>query len=85
MIYVTGDTHGDITRFKSSEMKKLSRGDTLIIAGDFGFIWDDSKQEKAALKKQDEKNVKSHAESVPETFRDFRTAERAFGRNDYRI
>ena len=58
MIYVTGDTHGDITRFKSSEMKKLSRGDTLIIAGDFGFIWDDSKQEKAALKKLAEKNFR---------------------------
>jgi len=58
VIYVTGDTHGDITRFKSSEMKKLSRGDTLIIAGDFGFIWDDSKQEKAALKKLAEKNFR---------------------------
>ena len=58
MIYVTGDTHGDITRFKSSEMKKLSRGDTLIIAGDFGFIWNDSKQEKAALKRLAEKNFR---------------------------
>ena len=55
MIYVTGDTHGDITRFKSPEMKKVSRGDTLIIAGDFGFLWDNSKQEKAALKKLTEK------------------------------
>lgn len=55
MIYVTGDTHGDISRFKSPEMKKLSRDDTLIIAGDFGFIWNDSKAERAALKKLTEK------------------------------
>ena len=55
MIYVTGDTHGDITRFKSPEMKKLGRGDTLIIAGDFGFLWNNSKEEKAALKKLAEK------------------------------
>lgn len=56
VIYVTGDTHGDITRFKSPEMKKLRRGDTLIIAGDFGFLWDDSRQERANLKKLAEKD-----------------------------
>lgn len=56
MIYVTGDTHGDITRFKSPEIRKLGRGDTLIIAGDFGFFWDNSKQERAALKKLADKN-----------------------------
>ena len=51
MIYVTGDTHGDMTRFKDPQMKKLGRGDTLIICGDFGFIWDGSKREAAALRK----------------------------------
>ena len=51
MIYVTGDTHGDIERFKAPEFKKIHRGDTLIICGDFGFLWDNSKQEAAALKK----------------------------------
>ena len=56
MIYVTGDTHGDITRFKSPEIKKIGRGDTLIIAGDFGFLWDGSKQEQAALKKLEDKS-----------------------------
>ena len=56
MIYVTGDTHGDISRFKSPEMKSVGRGDTLIIAGDFGFLWNGSKAEKAALKKLSEKN-----------------------------
>lgn len=51
MIYVTGDTHGDFERFKDPQMKKLHRGDTLIICGDFGFIWDGSEREKNVLKK----------------------------------
>lgn len=51
MIYVTGDTHGDLSRFKDPQMKKLGKGDTLIVCGDFGFIWDNSKREQAALKK----------------------------------
>lgn len=49
MVYVTGDTHGDINRFR--DMKKLKRGDTLIICGDFGFFWDGSKKEQSILKK----------------------------------
>lgn len=51
MIYVTGDTHGDIERFRDAQFKKLHRGDTLIICGDFGFIWNGSKREKSVLKK----------------------------------
>lgn len=50
LIYVTGDLHGDITRFKSKEFKKLRRRDTLIVCGDFGFLWDNSKQEQKILK-----------------------------------
>lgn len=51
MIYVTGDTHGDVERFRDAQFKKLRRGDTLIICGDFGFIWNGSKKEKSVLKK----------------------------------
>ena len=51
MIYVTGDLHGDVERFRSKELKKLKRGDTLIVCGDFGFVWNDSAKEKALLKK----------------------------------
>lgn len=51
LIYVTGDTHGDINRFRDPEMRKIRGGDTLIICGDFGFLWDGSKKEQAALKK----------------------------------
>lgn len=51
MIYITGDTHGDIDRFKTPEMRKLRKGDTLIICGDFGFIWDSSRRESSKMKK----------------------------------
>lgn len=51
MIYLTGDLHGDMERFKSKEIKKLKKGDTLIVCGDFGFVWDGSKKEKSILKK----------------------------------
>lgn len=41
MIYVTGDTHGDIEEFKERmQDKNLDSQDTLIICGDFGFDWD---------------------------------------------
>lgn len=50
MIYVTGDIHGDLERFKSKAMKRLKKGDTLIVCGDFGFVWDGSKKEEKALK-----------------------------------
>lgn len=56
MIYVTGDTHGDFNRFKDPAFKKLKKGDILIICGDFGFIWDNSKHEQAILKKLEQKD-----------------------------
>ncbi len=51
MIYVTGDTHGDYRRFTQPVMRKIKKGDTLIVCGDFGFIWDNSKREQKILKK----------------------------------
>lgn len=49
MIYVTGDMHGQKDRFADKQMKKLKKGDTLLICGDFGFIWDGSQAENKAL------------------------------------
>ncbi len=49
MIYVTADTHGDMKRWKDPALRKLKKGDTLIVCGDFGFIWDGSKKEKRNL------------------------------------
>lgn len=50
MIYITGDTHGDVDRLSPSKLKSLKEGDTLIICGDFGFIWDNSKKEQKIIK-----------------------------------
>lgn len=50
MIYFTGDTHGDLSRFRSSAAKKLKKGDTVIICGDFGFVWNGSKEELSNIK-----------------------------------
>lgn len=51
MIYITGDIHGDYSRFKSPALRRLKKNDALIICGDFGFIWDGGKAEKKLLKK----------------------------------
>ena len=50
MILITGDTHGDLTRFGKRAVKKLKKNDALIICGDFGFIWDGSAAEKKRQK-----------------------------------
>lgn len=49
MIYVTGDTHGDLSGLKARGISKLKKGDYLIICGDFGFLWDGSAKEKRIL------------------------------------
>ena len=40
MVYITGDTHGDINCLKNPKLNKLGDKDYLIICGDFGFLWD---------------------------------------------
>jgi len=51
MILVTGDIHGDVKRFSDKRIKKLRKGDTLLICGDLGLIWDGSEKEKRVLKR----------------------------------
>lgn len=51
MICVMGDTHGDYSRFSHKKIKKLRKNDFLVICGDFGFVWDGSKQERSVLKR----------------------------------
>ena len=46
MVYVTGDMHGDLRHLKGAKLKK---GDTLIVCGDFGFVWYGDKRDTAAL------------------------------------
>ena len=50
MVYITGDTHGDPNRLAKNDLKFLQEGDTLIVCGDFGFIWDKSKSEQKNLR-----------------------------------
>ena len=48
-IFITGDTHGDFTRFKKSifyEQAELTKDDCVIITGDFGGIWDGGAEER---------------------------------------
>lgn len=52
MIYITGDTHGDISRFAEPYIPNestLTHSDCLIVCGDFGFIFTDSDNEKKNL------------------------------------
>ncbi len=51
MLYFTGDTHGEQERLSKAALRELSPGDTLIICGDFGFIWDHSAKEQKFLDK----------------------------------
>lgn len=51
MIYITGDTHGDIVRFVENNMddKKWTKKDCLIVCGDFGYIFLNDKREENIL------------------------------------
>lgn len=51
MIYVTADLHGDAERLGSKEIRQLKKGDTLIVLGDFGFLWQGTQKENSLLKK----------------------------------
>lgn len=50
MIYITGDTHGEQNRILQIQNEhSLTSEDTLIICGDFGFLWCNDKQENIFL------------------------------------
>jgi len=49
LVYITGDMHGDIERLYDKEFRKLKKGDTLIVCGDFGYIFDGSDMEKKVI------------------------------------
>ena len=50
VIYITGDIHGDKNRFSDVKKAGIRKGDTLLVCGDFGFVWDGSDTEKRLLK-----------------------------------
>lgn len=51
MVYATGDMHGDYALFSQKKFKNLKEGDTLVVCGDFGFIWRGDSKEKKILDK----------------------------------
>lgn len=60
MIFITGDTHSDITRFSSKKFpqgKDLTEKDFVIVLGDFGMFWKNvpTKKEEYWLKWLSEK------------------------------
>ena len=51
-IFLTGDTHGDFSRFRPDifyEQAGLTKDDCTIICGDFGGVWDGSPEEQGQL------------------------------------
>lgn len=55
MIYVTGDLHGQLSRFDDPALRRLKEKDTLLVCGDFGFLWDGSAAEMNTLRKLSKK------------------------------
>lgn len=51
MIHITSDLHGDYGRFQEKIFQVVKKNDTLIVCGDFGFVWDNSEQEKKYQRK----------------------------------
>ena len=51
MILITGDVHGDVKRFSDKALKRLKKGDFLIVCGDLGLVWNGSDKEKRLLKR----------------------------------
>lgn len=51
MIFATGDMHGDYDLFSQKKFKKINDGDTLLVCGDFGFIWTGDSKERKILDK----------------------------------
>lgn len=50
MIYITGDTHGEVSRFEEiCEQYRLNRNDMLIVAGDFGCIFGQGRRDEQKL------------------------------------
>lgn len=52
MVHVTGDTHGEISRFSGAFLQgesEWTKDDYIIVCGDFGFIFYDNEEEEKKL------------------------------------
>ncbi len=62
MIYLTGDTHGDFSRFNMQnfpEQREMTKEDFVIICGDFGGVWNTKEESKSEKHDLDWLNDKS--------------------------
>jgi len=62
MICITGDVHGWEWRFdedRSPYLKELGAGDFLIVAGDFGFVFQNDQRERSFLDSSGEASLYS--------------------------
>lgn len=58
MLFITGDTHADFRRFNTEnfpEQKEMTRDDFVLVCGDFGGVWGDTKKERYWLQWLSEK------------------------------
>lgn len=82
MIYITGDCHGDWTKFSSSafpEQKEMTKEDFVIVCGDFG-LWHDDKTERWWFKWFEKKNftilfVDGNHENFDRLYSEFKTVD----------
>ena len=49
VIYITGNIHGEREVFDTDMYRRLKEGDTLLICGDFGFLWNGDREEAKIL------------------------------------
>ena len=61
MVYVVGDTHGELEIYKINnrnfpEQKKMTKKDYLIVLGDFGLVWNKSKMQEMMLENLSKRN-----------------------------
>lgn len=74
MIYITGDTHGEVSRFEEiHKLYKLTENDKLIVAGDFGCIFglgwrDDRKLDTLAALPYDILFIDGNHECFPQIY-----------------
>lgn len=48
-VYITGDMHGSLERLYERSFRRLKSGDTLIVCGDFGYIFKGDKTERKVI------------------------------------
>lgn len=58
MIFITADTHGELERLTDKKLKFIKKFDTLIVLGDFGFVWSGDRQQEKNLKKISKRRTK---------------------------